>query len=126
MKRIIISTAAIILLLCCSVFAFAHSGRTDDAGGHYDRSTGEYHYHHGYSAHQHINGYCPYRDDHRTYYFGDSNELFKPLVIPEFVKQDYSYDKEEDLKKNSPIFVISGVSAFTAAVWLIGYVRSEL
>lgn len=32
---------------------FAHSGRTDSNGGHYDRSTGEYHYHHGYSAHQH-------------------------------------------------------------------------
>lgn len=31
----------------------AHPGRTDSNGGHYDRSTGEYHYHHGYSAHQH-------------------------------------------------------------------------
>lgn len=25
--------------------SFAHSGRTDSNGGHYDRSTGEYHYH---------------------------------------------------------------------------------
>lgn len=30
-----------------SVFSisFAHPGRTDSNGGHYDRSTGEYHYH---------------------------------------------------------------------------------
>lgn len=33
--------------------ASAHAGRTDSNGGHYDRSTGEYHYHHGYPAHDH-------------------------------------------------------------------------
>ena len=38
----------------------AHSGGTDENGGHYDRSTGEYHYHHGKPAHQHPNGECPY------------------------------------------------------------------
>lgn len=27
--------------------SFAHPGRTDSNGGHYDRSTGEYHYHNG-------------------------------------------------------------------------------
>jgi hypothetical protein len=41
-------------------YSYAHSGRTDSSGGHYDRSTGEYHYHHGHSAHQHPNGVCPY------------------------------------------------------------------
>lgn len=50
-------------LLCC-LFLFlpasAHSGGTDSNGGHYNHSTGEYHYHHGYPAHQHINGVCPY------------------------------------------------------------------
>lgn len=39
---------------------FAHSGRTNPDGGHYDSSIGEYHYHHGYSAHSHNNGICPY------------------------------------------------------------------
>lgn len=38
----------------------AHSGRTDSNGGHRVSATGEYHYHHGYSAHQHPNGVCPY------------------------------------------------------------------
>jgi hypothetical protein len=46
-------------LTCCSI-ALAHSGGTDSRGGHYDRSTGEYHYHHGKPAHQHPGGVCPY------------------------------------------------------------------
>lgn len=50
------------LLLPCFV-SFAHPGDLDENGGHYDRSTGEYHYHHGYPAHQHENGKCPYDYD---------------------------------------------------------------
>ena len=59
------------LLLCVLLFfvsfhALAHPGKTDSQGGHYDRSTGEYHYHHGYPAHQHPNGVCPYDFDDKT------------------------------------------------------------
>lgn len=64
MKRV-----ASIILLCAALLvttAFAHSGRTDGDGGHYNRSTGEYHYHHGYPAHQHIDGICPYEFDDKT------------------------------------------------------------
>ncbi len=43
-----------------------HPGGTDANGGHYDRSTGEYHYHHGYPAHQHPNGVCPYETKETT------------------------------------------------------------
>lgn len=49
----------LLAILLCTV-SYAHSGRTDANGGHYNRSTGEYHYHHGYSAHQHPGGVCPY------------------------------------------------------------------
>lgn len=59
----------IIVFLCALVFsaaASAHSGRTDSQGGHYNRSTGEYHYHHGYPAHQHPNGVCPYNFNDKT------------------------------------------------------------
>ena len=46
------------LLLIFAIFVFAylhipataHPGRTDSAGGHYNRATGEYHYHNGASA----------------------------------------------------------------------------
>ena len=48
------------LLLTFNMVSSAHSGGTDSKGGHYDYSTGEYHYHHGYSAHKHTNGVCPY------------------------------------------------------------------
>ena len=52
----------ILVCLCFCVNAFAHSGNTDSNGGHYDRSTGQYHYHHGYPAHLHPNGVCPYEE----------------------------------------------------------------
>jgi hypothetical protein len=54
---------ACVLLLS---FAYAHPGKTDGKGGHTDRSTGEYHYHHGYPAHQHPNGTCIYEFDDKT------------------------------------------------------------
>ncbi len=46
-----------------SLFAYAvhaHSGRTDSNGGHHDRISGGYHYHHGKPEHQHYKGHCPY------------------------------------------------------------------
>ena len=57
MKKTFSVLLCFILLFCT---ASAHAGRTDANGGHWDRSTGEYHYHHGYPAHQHTNGICPY------------------------------------------------------------------
>lgn len=57
MRKITLLISAL-LILCVTVSA--HSGKTDANGGHYDRSTGEYHYHHGYPAHQHTDGVCPY------------------------------------------------------------------
>lgn len=44
-----------------------HPGRTDEDGGHTDSSTGEYHYHHGFPAHQHPDGKCPYEDEEPIY-----------------------------------------------------------
>jgi hypothetical protein len=46
MKKII-TTLLIIGLLAFIPFVdlFSHSGRTDSNGGHYNRKTGEYHYH---------------------------------------------------------------------------------
>lgn len=67
MVRRIISLV-IALVICLEIPAvFAHPGRTDADGGHTNHETGEYHYHHGYSAHQHydMDGDgtvdCPYK-----------------------------------------------------------------
>jgi hypothetical protein len=53
-----------LILSFCLIFyntsLFAHGGRTDTRGGHYDRINGGYHYHHGEYAHQHPNGICPF------------------------------------------------------------------
>ena len=60
------------LCLLLSVVAFAHPGGTDSSGGHYNRSTGEYHFHHGHSAHQHTDKDgdgildCPFDFDDKT------------------------------------------------------------
>jgi len=52
------------LSLCMLLPVDAHSGRTDSRGGHHDYKNasglGSYHYHHGYPAHLHENGICPY------------------------------------------------------------------
>ena len=45
MKKII--PLFIIFISLFSITSYAHSGRTDSNGGHYNRSTGEYHYHNG-------------------------------------------------------------------------------
>lgn len=68
--RVGIAVALVALLYAVPVLA--HPGRTDADGGHYDSDTGEYHYHHGYPAHQHydIDGDgkpdCPYDFDDKT------------------------------------------------------------
>ena len=64
----------IALVICFNlpVIAFAHPGKTDSSGGHTDHSTGDYHYHHGYPAHDHydMDGDgtvdCPYEFDDKT------------------------------------------------------------
>lgn len=64
MKKKVLAVLLSIGLTFSSVSAYAHSGRTDAAGGHHDYNNvsglGSYHYHHGYGPHLHPNGVCPY------------------------------------------------------------------
>lgn len=60
------------LILIFGISAYAHSGNTDGSGGHYDNSTGDYHYHHGLPAHRHPNGKCPYSNNTQNYSNGSS------------------------------------------------------
>lgn len=61
-KRLIFLFLSIWLVFLLPINAYAHPGNTDSSGGHYNHSTGKYHYHHGYPEHQHTNGKCPYSD----------------------------------------------------------------
>lgn len=74
------ASVLIAFCLCVSGAALAHSGRTDASGGHRDNKNasglGSYHYHHGYEAHLHPNGVCPYEG-------GATTKPEKPKPKPE-------------------------------------------
>lgn len=74
--KIVLMFAFIALIIVAfGCVAFAHSGGTDGQGGHTDQSTGEYHYHHGYPAHQHDTfGNCPYKNQNSSSGSGNSAE----------------------------------------------------
>ena len=65
-KPLILLIGTILSLTTLSISVYAHPGKTDGAGGHYDHQNGGYHYHHGYPAHSHTNGDCPYNYDDKT------------------------------------------------------------
>ena len=50
MKKAFKSISLIFLILSMSFTSLAHPGRTDANGGHYDKKTGEYHYHNSQSS----------------------------------------------------------------------------
>ena len=78
-KLIKIIAGCTLCLFLLTICTYAHSGKTDYAGGHYNNSTGEYHYHHGYSAHSHydMDGDgdidCPYEFNDKTNHNNSSN-----------------------------------------------------
>ena len=52
MRKVILLVACL-LALSMTITVYAHPGKTDYKGGHTNHNTGEYHYHHGYSPHDH-------------------------------------------------------------------------
>ena len=97
MKKCKMRKILIILMILPSIAfsVYAHPGRTDAKGGHSNHSTGEYHYHHGYSAHTHydINGDgsidCPYDFDDKTSHNrsndNDTTSIIKDASSPEIM-----------------------------------------
>lgn len=72
MKKAIYLFLCLAIILLAAFPVYAHPGKTDSSGGHTDHETGEYHYHHGYPAHDHYDmdddGIvdCPYDFDDQT------------------------------------------------------------
>lgn len=102
-----IIVASLIILLPASIFA--HPGRTDSNGGHYNRSTGEYHYHHGYPEHQHKNGVCPYEEK--------TNGTYSPSRTAEDVPIKKMTSAQETKISYGDFFVIL-IIAVVAAVFI--------
>lgn len=71
-KKFKVIITIIIIVLIIPIISFAHGGKTDSSGGHRDNNNvsglGSYHYHHGYSAHLHPNGVCPYETKNTVTY----------------------------------------------------------
>ena len=67
---------SVFVMSLAALTVYAHPGRTDANGGHTDHDTGEYHYHHGYPAHDHYDmdrdGVldCPYDFEDKTAHSG--------------------------------------------------------
>ena len=106
---------AIICVMALSIvlMAHAHSGGTDANGGHYNRKTGEYHYHHGYPEHQHYNGVCPYdyKDNTR-----------KRSAVPNATTPPDDTGKDED---GIPVGVLAGGGAGAALMYAIGKAKGN-
>lgn len=88
-----------ICLFSLALPVLAHSGRTDASGGHRDNNNvsglGSYHYHHGYPAHLHPNGICPYESA--------SNSIPAPIPILGSDRVDTAFEKS-----SSPLVIPSG------------------
>lgn len=101
-----VSSAAFLSLQCpaVSMTASAHSGRTDAGGGHHDYKNrsglGSYHYHHGYSAHLHPDGICPYEHAQNTAPAAGSTAVNPVSPAVEAVPEN---------SENGAAYVVSGI-----------------
>lgn len=148
------SLCMIMALLLLTV-ASAHPGHTDGSGGHYDSETGEYHYHHGYAAHQHtdIDGDgipdCPYDFDDKTgessgsesgFASGKQEEYHSEIVTveaeksnqPTQAKQNNSTTTKEAEKRKVPdgvlwslVFVVGPLAALFVYVSICVFIESR-
>lgn len=125
MKKAII-VILVIAVLVIPVLAFAHSGRTDSAGGHTDRDTGEYHYHHGHSAHQHTNGECPYdfddRADRSSSNYSSNKTYNSPKITNDLPKNTKSPPSQSPQPKNKNLVSAEKNTSARDVVLLICYV----
>lgn len=98
MKKILLLTLTILTILTTTIGAFAHSGRTDSAGGHKDNQNrsglGSYHYHcSGNPAHLHENGVCPYRSGGTA--SASTSSTAKPAETPAVTAKTGKTDAEK-------------------------------
>lgn len=113
MKRFVGALLALFLMLSLSLGVTAHPGDTDSQGGHYNRGTGEYHFHHGQPAHQHVNGVCPYEFVDET---GKNSGGSGSSSTKETAKANAIQGVKE--KKDNKDWFIIGMYGFAAAMFI--------
>ncbi len=120
-RRVLTFTISLVLCLSICGLAFAHSGRLDANGGHWDHSTGTYHYHTGENAGKSQSSsdsydyYYDEDDDEDNYYSGDINKLQQEInskisEISEKNGEIYKLDKQlteerENQSKQKKIYI---------------------
>lgn len=111
-KKCVLVLVAVLVSFSCVSIPLAHPGKTDSAGGHWDHSTGEYHYHHGYPAHQHIDGVCPYNFEDQTNHNGGNSSKGSPATAEEDQEE---YDSDSDNKIDWAAIIL----CIVACSWLL-------
>ena len=120
-SALICALIACLILPTVVLVTSAHSGRTDGSGGHINHSTGKYHYHHGYSAHDHYDmdgdgrKDCPYDFDDQTDHSnrGSSNSIRQtesqtiPVISPVVSKKITL----EDIFDKVPLIILALIVA---------------
>lgn len=101
MKKLFSLLLCFIFFMIFTIPIFAHGGRTDAQGGHNDNINGGYHYHHGFEAHDHHGGECPYFSDETAESknsFDESNEsnttTEETFEIPPMPDLDFTFDED--------------------------------
>ena len=127
-KRLILVCVVAIFSLLFTIFASAHSGKTDSNGGHYNHSTGEYHYHHGYSAHQHydMNGDgvrdCPYEFKDKTNHSNTSNNNYTSNNDKIEVNKNIISELSNELSFGEVLLIILKIIGISLMLLLMGSV----
>lgn len=123
-KYLYIIFIAVLCILLLTIIVSAHSGKTDENGGHYDHSTGEYHYHHGYPAHDHydMDGDgdidCPYEFNDKTNHNSSSS---KPQTSPSVNKQNPVTEQSKELTQGEIILIILKIIGISLIVFFLGW-----
>lgn len=102
----------LLIVIFLSFSASAHSGKTDSDGGHWDNNTGEYHYHHGYPAHQHTNGECPYDFKDNIKHTEKSNYNYNYSYTTTTATTTANKSSSSDADISETIYLICAVSVF--------------
>ena len=124
MKKLLLVISSFILLASVVLGVNAHPGRTDGAGGHTNRSTGEYHYHHGYSEHSHYDmdgdgvKDCPYNFKDKTNHnssSGSSNYKANQTTAEPTTNQS---NKSSESAFDYETVITIGIAVLLAGFWI--------
>ena len=92
-RTLIIGMLSLLISLVCIASVFAHPGRTDSNGGHWDRKNGTYHFHTGEYAGRSSSG-------------SSSNSKYVPFEPPYEPPTDNPYRKDNSKDKSISVFEV--------------------